>query len=420
MIFYSVYYWVIVFACALIRMKLPRKSGYLFLMASLNMLMILIAGPVSFLFLILLISIFLLLKKILSKWVAFILILACGIFLKNILGLVFPMSASYFMLAILGLVYRRDKVELQLLSTALLFPLGEVGPIVRAEETALTLEAEKNIKYSFITIFAGFICLSLGTSQNAIINQRIIDGADLILHFFSVLNLMFLNFQGAVLIAIGSAELLGFSVAPNFNSPYFSTSIKDFWGRWHISMGRFFSEHVFQPMQLSLSSKIKKPTKDNLMFIKLCSLLLTWILIALWHKTTWSFILWGFYNAILVAIPMDEGKSRLFFLRVPFTLILIWIGHTLFLSTDVTFFENFLISIVHVKFIPEHLSVTKIIGIAFNFIIFYFSQKMFSWKEYVFEYLNRHPIAYYIILIAMFFVSLIYHYKRQFIIYGQF
>ena len=92
--------------------------------------------------------------------------------------------------------------------------------------------------------------------------------------------------------AQGLAKMFGFSFPDNFNYPYMSKSVTEFWRRWHISLGSWFREYVYIPLggnRVSLSKQFR-------------NLLIVWFLTGLWHGASWNFILWGLYFCFFVTI----------------------------------------------------------------------------------------------------------------------
>lgn len=103
---------------------------------------------------------------------------------------------------------------------------------------------------------------------------------------------IFADFAGYSLIAIGLAKLFGYNFKDNFNFPYISTSFKEFWKRWHISLSSFLMEYLYIPLGGSKKGKIR--TYINLM--------LTMILGGLWHGAAWSYAVWGTFHGVALAV----------------------------------------------------------------------------------------------------------------------
>ena len=108
---------------------------------------------------------------------------------------------------------------------------------------------------------------------------------------------IYCDFSGYSDIAIGTARLFGFSLMRNFNFPYFSRNIAEFWRRWHISLTTWFRDYIYIPLGGSRGTKWQ--TFRNTVVIFLVS--------GLWHGANWTFILWGAYNVLLFILPL--GKS---------------------------------------------------------------------------------------------------------------
>ncbi len=114
---------------------------------------------------------------------------------------------------------------------------------------------------------------------------------------------LYLDFSGYVDIARGSAKLLGLELPENFNSPYFSTSIADFWRRWHMTLGDWLRNYLYFP--LGGSRKSLQRTCINLMIIM--------VIAGIWHDASWGFVVWGaIHGAALVVhrLTAELGKQR--------------------------------------------------------------------------------------------------------------
>lgn len=105
---------------------------------------------------------------------------------------------------------------------------------------------------------------------------------------------LYYDFSGYSDMAIGMGRMIGFTYNENFNFPYASKSVKEFWSRWHVSLGTFLRDYLFTP----LSFKCKKWGKAGLIY----SLFLTFFLSGLWHGASWNFIFWGLYFAIFIIL----------------------------------------------------------------------------------------------------------------------
>lgn len=117
---------------------------------------------------------------------------------------------------------------------------------------------------------------------------------------------IYYDFSGYSDIAIGTAKLFGFDFKENFNFPYRSTSITEFWRRWHISLGTWFKEYIYFPLGGSRKGKYK--TLRNLAIV--------FALTGIWHGAGWNYVIWGFINGLIVVIERSVADKR-FYIKTP-------------------------------------------------------------------------------------------------------
>ena len=124
--------------------------------------------------------------------------------------------------------------------------------------------------------------------------------------------ILFCDFTGGIDITIGVAEMFGIKLPENFNRPFYSKSIQEYWTRWHMTMYSWFRDYVFYPMSvgkrmLNLSKRARRIVGDS--FGKRLpihiSLLWVWFLTGLWHGATWNFIAWGLANGIVIMVSLE-------------------------------------------------------------------------------------------------------------------
>lgn len=136
---------------------------------------------------------------------------------------------------------------------------------------------------------------------------------------------IYFDFSGYSDMAIGLGRMFGFHYRENFNYPYMSRSITDFWRRWHISLGTFFRDYVYIP----LGGNRQNATRN---------ILVVWGLTGLWHGASWNFVLWGLYFGIILLIEKGGLLNLLakapIFLQHAYALVLIVIGWDIFFFTD--------------------------------------------------------------------------------------
>ncbi|MEG2698519.1 MAG: MBOAT family O-acyltransferase [Ruthenibacterium sp.] len=114
---------------------------------------------------------------------------------------------------------------------------------------------------------------------------------------------VYCDFSGYSDVALGSARLLGFRLMENFNTPYFATSIRDFWGRWHISLSSFLRDYIYIPLGGSRRGAVRT----------CINLLLTFLASGLWHGAMWTYVLWGCLHGVyqITGRLTEPGRARL-------------------------------------------------------------------------------------------------------------
>lgn len=146
-----------------------------------------------------------------------------------------------------------------------------------------------------------------------------------ILYFFQI----YYDFSGYSDIAIGLCEIFGFSIKNNFNYPYISTSVSEFWRRWHISLGSWFREYVYIPLGGN--------RKGNVYL----NLFIVFLLTGIWHGANWTFLLWGVVNGVFVVIERLI-KNKTWYNKIPSiikwfaTLSVIFFAWVLFMSPNLS------------------------------------------------------------------------------------
>ena len=143
------------------------------------------------------------------------------------------------------------------------------------------------------------------------------------------------DFSGYSDIAIGTARLFGIRLSDNFRLPYLSRSVKEFWRRWHISLMTWFRDYLYIPLGGSRVSRL----------VTIRNIIIVFALSGLWHGANWTFVCWGLYNALLLAVPVMLGRRSKRDLELPslrdlprilLTFILVAIGWVMFRSATIT------------------------------------------------------------------------------------
>ncbi|MCI8939532.1 MAG: MBOAT family protein [Dorea sp.] len=137
---------------------------------------------------------------------------------------------------------------------------------------------------------------------------------------------IYFDFSGYSDMAIGLGRMFGFDFMKNFDYPYTSTSITEFWRRWHISLGSWFREYVYIPLG---GNRVSTPKHIRNLFV-------VWMLTGLWHGAAWNFIFWGVYYGVLLMVEkyllMDILERLPGIIRHIYTMLLVMIGWVFFFS----------------------------------------------------------------------------------------
>jgi D-alanyl-lipoteichoic acid acyltransferase DltB (MBOAT superfamily) len=193
------------------------------------------------------------------------------------------------------------------------------GPIVRAREfiPQIGRTPRKSLERSaggFKKILSGlFLKIVLADQLAPFVDTAFrtdhmyLGGLDVVTMSFGFGLEIYFDFAGYSLIAIGSAELIGFALPHNFNWPYLASSPKEFWKRWHISLSSWARDYIYlpflgsQPHGASTGGlDVEPPHRHTPIFTRACALLLTWVTVGLWHGISWNFLIWGLWHATLI------------------------------------------------------------------------------------------------------------------------
>ena len=193
------------------------------------------------------------------------------------------------------------------------FATTTCGPITRVGELAPQLR--RPVPFSWDDLSVGLYCFGLGLAKKVLVSAVFANGADFgfaragaLTPMDSALTILcytlqiYFDFSGYCDMASGMARMMGVTLPVNFNSPYRAVSVKDFWGRWHITLSRFFRQCVYIP--LGGNRKGAAVMYRNVMLIFLLS--------GLWHGAGWGFIVWGaLHGAAQVVERLLKGKVSL-------------------------------------------------------------------------------------------------------------
>lgn len=250
-------------------------------------------------------------------------------FMKNIL---LPLGISFYIFQSIGYlidVYRRKiDAEYNIINFLLFisfFPKIIQGPIERSDGFLKQIkEIGDRGKFNYQRICNGLITIIWGLFIKMVIADRISLIVDSVFSYYfnyGTVELSFgaicyaiqiyCDFAGYSSIAVGSAKLFGFDLIQNFDCPYFSSSLKDFWHRWHISLSTWFRDYIYIPLGGSRCSKSRK--RLNIILVMLIS--------GVWHGAGWHFVAWGLIHGIYqvvgdIVLPWKHKIQKRFNVRV--------------------------------------------------------------------------------------------------------
>jgi alginate O-acetyltransferase complex protein AlgI len=253
------------------------------------------------------------------------------------LSILLPIGISFYTLMALSYlidVYKKRIKPVSLLKFATyltLFPHLFAGPIVRYDDIGKEINTRK---VTFQMIFDGFLRFSWGLGKKVLIADSLGFIVDKIfslpagsipptLSWIGILVYAFqiyYDFSGYTDMAIGLALFFGFTFPENFNAPFLSRSITEFWQRWHISLSSWLKDYIYFPLGGSRKGTVRAYINTLIVFF-LCGL---------WHGASWTFIVWGIYNAFILMYEKFLRKNfhitSLRILEVIYTYILFSIG----------------------------------------------------------------------------------------------
>lgn len=215
--------------------------------------------------------------------------------------LLLPVGISFYIFQALSYVidvYREEvEPELHFGKYAVFvsfFPQLVAGPIERSHN--LLTQINQKHAFDYLTASYGLKLMAWGFFKKMVVADNLAAYVDevyadigsyqgfslvMISVFFSLQ--IYCDFSGYSDIAVGTAKLFGVRLMDNFKSPYFSTSIKEFWKRWHISLSSWFQDYVYIPLGGNRNGKVRKQF----------NLIATFLVSGLWHGASWHFVIWG-------------------------------------------------------------------------------------------------------------------------------
>jgi len=264
-----------------------------------------------------------------------------------------PIGISFFTFQAMSYiidVYREKNVsEKSLLNVALyisFFPQLIAGPIVKYHDIA---EQIKSRTMTTDKVFYGLRRFIIGLSKKLLIANTVGLTADKIfaavpaelsaglawLGAISYALQIYFDFSGYSDMAIGLASLFGFNLKENFNYPYISQSIKEFWRRWHISLSTWFKEYLYIPLGGNRKGVVR--TGVNMFIVFLCT--------GIWHGAAWNFVVWGLFNGLFLLLEnykvlRPEKWPRA--VRHIYAALVFVVGFTIFRAPDMSYAFQFI------------------------------------------------------------------------------
>ncbi|MBQ9516638.1 MAG: MBOAT family protein [Eubacterium sp.] len=340
----------------------------------------------------------------------------------NMSEIALPIGISFFtfqaMSYVIDVYRKKGEVQKNILNVALyisFFPQLIAGPIVRYETIAKEIIDRRETVDDFFNGFSRFV---IGLAKKVLLANSFAIVADRIFNYSEAGNdiasptawlgaicytlQIFYDFSGYSDMAIGMGRMFGFHFLENFDYPYMSTSITEFWRRWHISLGTWFRDYVYIPLG---GSRVKK---SKLVF----NLFVVWFLTGVWHGANWTFIVWGLMYFVLLTAEKLTGfyktksKIKKCFLWI-YSLLFVVIGWVIFRSSSLSDALNYIVQMFNVKalnfdsFFVDNLREVlafAVFGILFSFPIIPALNKKFKGNVIT-------DIVYVIVVVSLFVLS---------------
>ena len=258
-------------------------------------------------------------------------------------GIALPIGISFYTFQILSYtvdVYRGDvaaqKNPISLAAYVAMFPQLIAGPIVRYSDIEKQL---KSRNHNFEMAAQGIRRFVFGLGKKVLIADalgelcetfKLSDDKSVLFYWLYAIAYtlqIYFDFSGYSDMAIGMGKMFGFEFLENFDYPYISGSVTEFWRRWHMSLGSWFRDYVYIPLGGNRVSKIKW----------FRNIFVVWFLTGFWHGAAWNFIVWGLYFAVLLMLEklwlkkyLDKSKV----LRHVYVMFLVIISFVIFNAAD--------------------------------------------------------------------------------------
>ena len=236
-----------------------------------------------------------------------------------------------------GTTKAQPKFSKYILYLSLYFQLV-AGPIVRYTDVENEIEHRKLSISNFSHGIYRFICglgkkVIIANAAGVFVDKYMLsqnfEGLSVLGAWFGIIMFtiqLYFDFSGYSDMAFGLGKMFGFNFPENFNYPYISKSVSEFWRRWHITLGSFFRDYVYIPLGGNRKNVFR-------------NLIIVWFLTGFWHGANWNFIIWGLYNGLFICL---EKYFKKFFNKIPnalqhvYLLIVVNIGFVFFKFSNLT------------------------------------------------------------------------------------
>ncbi len=264
----------------------------------------------------------------------------------KLLNIALPIGISFYIFQIISYIIDvyNGKVNVQkniikLATYVSLFPQLVAGPIVRYQTVEKELD---NRTHSFNNFAYGIRRFSIGLAKKVLIANALGElcskasaTSEKTIVFFWIFGIsymlqLYFDFSAYSDMAIGLGRIFGFHFPENFNYPYISKSITEFWRRWHISLSTWFKDYIYIPLGGNRDGKYKQ----------IRNILIVWLLTGIWHGANWTFLIWGLLFGVILIIEkifLNKFMEKLpSFIRRIYVLFIVMILFIIFSSDNMS------------------------------------------------------------------------------------
>lgn len=366
---------------------------------------------------------------------------------NHLLKIILPIGLSFFVFTIISYLIevKRGTIKAEkhigiFASSLLFFPKIMQGPIEKPGNIFPQFREARSFNYEMVV--DGLKLMLWGYFKKLVVADRLAiyvnavygnyeqhSGISLLVATIFYSFQVYADFSGYTDIALGSAKVLGFNLTNNFNRPYFATSIKEFWNRWHISLSVWLRDYLFLPLAVILTGKMNKTKYLGLAaekWIFMAATMITFAICGIWHGEGLNFLIWGLLFGIYLTIAnwslglnkiirkrlyisKKSAGYRLYSILVTFILITFaWIFFRADNTHDALSIVKSIISLNGSLFLDKTTMVYSMIGVVILLLVEIkreFSQPsplLFITKNRFIEYLEYTSLAIIILLFGVF------------------